>query len=302
MSASSVRPAISAESNVPARTIVQAIHAGATCLAGVEVEDPRLEAELLLRHTLGVSREKLYTLLREPLLVRDAQVYDALLTRRKAHEPTPYIMGHREFYGLEFACTPAALIPRQETELLVETALEWLQRGRREGSPTLVADIGTGTGAIAVSLAVRAPNIRVVAGDRSADALALARQNAASHGVTERIEFVQSDLLSQIEGSFDLILANLPYVPSRTYATLAPEIRDHEPKIALDAGRRGTAVIDSLLVQAPQYLREHGALLAEHAWNQGRALRRAADAAFPNARVETLCDFAGHERALFVQT
>ncbi len=283
-------------------TIAQTLHAGAARLRAAGIEDAQIEAELLLRQALGLSRERLYTNLREPFSAASAIVYDTLLTRRAVHEPTPYITGHREFYGLEFACTPAALIPRQETELLVETAIDWLRSRRTGDSPTLAADIGTGGGAIAVSLAVRVPSLRLVATDTSADALDLARHNADSHQVADRITFVDSDLLAKLNDALDLIVANLPYIPSQTYAELAPEIREHEPQVALDAGPRGTELIEALLAQASERMPGGGLLLAEHAWDQGQALRSAANAAFPDARIETLRDLAGHERVISVQT
>ncbi|MCH8073927.1 MAG: peptide chain release factor N(5)-glutamine methyltransferase, partial [Proteobacteria bacterium] len=219
------------------------------------VDDARLEAELLLRHALGVCREQLFVRLQEPMPAGIVEHYDALLTRRLAREPSAYITGHREFYGLDFACSPDALIPRPETELLVETAIAWTRRRAERNARTattldplpLLADIGTGCGAIAVALAVHLPGARIVASDTSSPALRLARQNAETHGVADRIDLIQMSLLSGLRGRFDLIVANLPYIPSRTYSKLPPEIREHEPPSALRAGRRGTALIEALL-------------------------------------------------------
>jgi release factor glutamine methyltransferase len=160
-------------------------------------------------------------------------------------------------------------------------------------------DVGTGNGAIAVALAVHRPTARIVAIDSSRQALALARCNAAANGVSRRIDFVQGELLTPLPGRFDLIVANLPYVPTRLYERLPPEIREHEPATALHAGRRGTALLEALLAQAR--LHPGGLLLAEHAWNQGRRLREAARAAFPTAAIETRRDLAARQRMLVVR-
>ena len=274
-------------------------------LRAAAIDDARLEAELLLRHALGLSREALLTRLREPLPADARTDFEALLRRRLAHEPTAYIVGHKEFYGLKLVCTPAALIPRPETELLVEEAIDWLQEHTsRPSTPDprpFVADVGTGNGAVAVALAVRVPEARIVATDTSRPALALARRNAKAHGVAERIAFLQGDLLTPLRGRFDLIVANLPYVPTRLYRKLPPELRQHEPEAALHAGGRGTALIEALLARAPALLQPGGLLLAEHAWNQGQRLREAARAAFPHSAIETKRDLAGRQRLLVVR-
>ena len=279
-------------------TLAETLREASTRLLKVGVDDPRLEAEVLLCHALGVERETLFARLQEPLRLELQALYEALVYRRLEHEPTAYIIGHKEFFGLDFACSPAALIPRPETELLVETAIEQL----RERGPVLAVDLGTGSGAIAVSLATHLPQARVVATDISAAALALARRNALAHCVASRIEFVHGSLLKPLLRRFDLIAANLPYIPSRTYNALPPEIRGHEPEAALRAGRRGTAMIEAMLAQAFDRLAPGGLLLAEHGWNQGRRLREAAANHFPTAAIETRRDLAGLERLLVVRT
>lgn len=269
-------------------------------LAGIE--DARLEAELLLGHTLGITRSSLLARLHDHLPQPDRIAFAALLQRRVAHEPTSYIVGQREFYGLTLACTPAAIIPRPETEMLVEDAITWAERQRSGKRRVHIADVGSGSGAIAIAVAVHIRQARVIAIDASRQALALTLQNAESHGVGGRIDGVCGSMLTPARGPFDIIVANLPYIPTRTYKRLPPEIREHEPRQGLDAGRRGTAVIEELLVQAPDHLRPGGLLLAEHAWNQGRHLREAARTSFPTANIETRRDFAGRERMLVVQT
>jgi release factor glutamine methyltransferase len=271
------------------------------------IEDAALEAEILLAHTLGLTRTQLLAHLREPLDSASLCRFDALLARRLQHEPFAYITGRREFYGLDLLCSPAALIPRPETELLVELALDWL--GGAAAETPLVVDVGTGTGALALAIATTAPHARVIAIDISRAALELATRNAARVGVADRVSFVQGSLLSPLRTPADVIVANLPYISDGVYATLAPEVRDHEPQGALRAGPRGTEPIEALLAQAcpepveglPTLLAPGGLLLAEHAWDQAEALRRAARAAFPHAHVETKRDLAGLERVLMVE-
>ncbi|MCH7578980.1 MAG: peptide chain release factor N(5)-glutamine methyltransferase [Chloroflexi bacterium] len=283
-------------------TLAEALHEAATRLLKAGIDDPRLEAEVLLRHALGVDREELFARLQEPLALELQALYEALVDRRLEHEPTAYIIGHKEFFGLDFACSPAALIPRPETELLVETAIEWV-RGRGSRVKDLRAvDVGSGSGVIAVSLATHLPQARVIATDISDKALALGRRNALAHCVASQIEFVRGSLLEHLSGRFDLIAANLPYIPSQTYNSLPPGIREHEPEAALRAGRRGTALIEAMLAQAVDHLAPGGVLLAEHAWNQGRRLREAATGHFPTADIETRRDLAGLERLLVVRT
>ena len=280
-------------------TLIEALRDAESRLHDADIEDARLEAEMLLCHALSLTREALFARLREPLWPGAYTAFESLLRRRLDHEPTAYIVGHKEFYGLSFACAPPALIPRTETELLVEAALSWVEgRGAGVAEPTVV-DVGTGGGAIAVALTVYSPTARIVAIDPSPQALELARCNAAANSVSGRIDFVQGELLTPLPGRFDLIVANLPYVPTRLYEKLPPEIREHEPAAALHAGRRGTALIEALLVQAR--LHPGGLLLAEHAWNQGRRLREAARAAFPAAAIETRRDLAGRQRMLVVR-
>jgi release factor glutamine methyltransferase len=244
----------------------------------------------------------LFARLQEALRPELQAKYESLVDRRLAHEPTAYLIGHKEFFGLDFQCSSTTLIPRPETELLVETAIEW---GKGQGSRVeelSIVDVGTGSGVVAVSLAKHLPQALIVATDISADALTVAKRNALAHCVTNRITFVCGSLLEALTGRFDLIVANLPYIPTQTYNTLPPEIREHEPEVALRAGRRGTVLIEAMLAQAGDHLAPGGMLLAEHAWNQGRVLRDAAANHFPTADIETRRDLAGLERLLVVRT
>ncbi|MCH8993885.1 MAG: peptide chain release factor N(5)-glutamine methyltransferase [Chloroflexi bacterium] len=284
-------------------TTAEALRDAQARLSAAGIDDARLEADVLLSHALRLPRSTLLARLRETPNPDGQATFEALLRRRLGHEPTAYIIGCKEFYGLELACTPAALIPRPETELLVEYALGRLRGPKptpQDPRPSII-DVGTGNGAIAVALAAHLPSARIVAIDTSRAALTLARRNAEAHAVADQIAFVQGSLLAPLRGRFDLIVANLPYIPSRTYATLPPEIREHEPTAALHAGRRGTALIGALLAQAASYLQPDGLLLAEHAWNQGSQLREAALAALPSGTIETKRDLAGRERMLVVE-
>lgn len=283
-------------------TLAEALREASSRLLKAGIEDARLEAEVLLRHTLGMEREQLFARLQEPLRMELQNSYEAFVDRRLGHEPMAYIVEHQEFFGLDFACSPAALIPRPETELLVETAIEWVAGQGSRFNELRVVDIGSGSGVIAVSLATHLPQARIIATDVSANALALARRNAVAHCVVSQIDFVRGSLFEPLAGRFDLIAANLPYIPSRTYNALPPELREHEPEAALRAGRRGTALIETLLAQAIDHLAPGGLLLAEHAWNQGRSLRAAAADHFPTADIETRRDLAGLERLLVVRT
>jgi release factor glutamine methyltransferase len=204
----------------------------------------------------------------------------------------PYLLGHWEFYGLDFMVSPSALIPRPETELLVEQALAWLrQRPQRR----LVADVGTGCGCIAVTLATHLPGLRVIASDLSFAALKLARANSRKLVVEQRISFIQCDLLAPFN-KFDLIAANLPYIPS-SELELLPVAR-REPRLALDGGPDGLETIRRLLQQALTRLAAGGLLLLEIEASQGSAALALAQAAFPYAQIQLLSDLAGQDRLI----
>src|SRR3990172_8973185 len=233
-------------------TLREALHRGSQALAEAASEEAALEADLLLAHALGTDRTHLYQRLPDDLPPDAATAFDALLRRRLAHEPTAYIVGHREFFGLEFEVTPAAIIPRPETETLVELVLAFCA-SRTAGDRLRIADVGVGCGAIAVALAVSLPQAEILAVDLSADALALARRNAGRHAVAERIDFREGDLLAPlaahpepVEGPepkpggrrdssrrVDVLAANLPYVRTTDFEASPPEIREHEPRLPL---------------------------------------------------------------------
>jgi release factor glutamine methyltransferase len=227
-------------------------------------DSPRLDAEVLLADALQCQRIDLYTRFDEQPGEPARNAFRELVRRRGEGAPVAYLVGHREFYSLSFRVTPDVLIPRPETELLVVAALD-LGKQRAGGAEFTVCDVGTGSGIIAVCLAKHLPGCRVTAVDISPAALAVARENAAAHGVQDRIEFLESDLLAAIPADrrFDLIASNPPYVSEAEIKTLAPDVRDYEPRQALVAGRQGTEVIEALLPQAAERLNPGGHLLIE---------------------------------------
>jgi len=278
--------------------LAQALHEATEALRAPGIEDARLEAEVLLRHTLHLDRAHLYARLQEDLSAEGQVSFHSLVARRLAHEPTAYIIGQREFYGLDLETTPAALIPRPETELLVEEAIARAGRFERP----LIVDVGTGNGAIAVALAVHLPQASLVAVDLSREALALAVRNAGRHGVKNRISFLQADLLAPLARRADIIVANLPYVSSGDWEALPPEIREHEPRAALDGGSDGLREIERLLGQASSRLRPRGSLLVELAPPQAAPALALAHRCFPGAAARILPDAAGLDRVLAIDT
>jgi len=252
---------------------------------------------MILADALQKPRE--WLLAHPDALIPEFQKHQAelLLHLYLAGDPLPYILQRQEFFGLTFRVTPDVLIPRPETELLVEFALSWL---KSHPTGNTVADIGTGSGCIAVSLAVNSPNINLLAVDSSLPALEVAKFNARHHQVVDRIQFIQSDLLSAICTKFDLICANLPYIPSKTLAQLA--VARHEPLSALDGGPDGLRLIAALLTQAKNQVKPGGLILLEIESTQGISALALAQSQFLDADIQVLPDLAGHPRLLTIQT
>ena len=235
------------------------------------IDSPRLEAEILLACALGIRRIDLYV--RHDQIVDDAgrARFRDMVRRRQEGCPTAHIVGKKEFYSLDFAVSPATLIPRPDTELLVDEAL----RQAKPLTDPLIADIGTGTGCVAVALAHRLPKARIVAVDISPEALETARGNATSLGVADRVDFRLGDLLAPLAGLRpDLIVSNPPYIPTKDIAGLDPGVRDHEPTLALDGGPDGLRVIERLAEQALSLLAPGGKLLVEIGAGQEEGARR----------------------------
>ena len=260
--------------------------------------DAEIEAEVLLRHTLGLDRAEYFAALSEPVPSKSVATADGYTNRRAEGEPLAYITGRREFYGLEFAVDERVLVPRQETELLVDLALEAC--APRGGERIVVADVGTGSGAIAVVLASKLSRAVVYAMDASPGPLEVASANAERNGVRERVRLLQGDLLGPLPELADVIVSNPPYIPTEGLSGLPREVR-REPAVALDGGPDGTTVISRLLEQAPSFLKPCGALFMEMAPEQSAAVTRMAKRYFPNARTEAVRDASGQNRVLSVQ-
>jgi release factor glutamine methyltransferase len=236
--------------------------------AGLSPEDASLDAEVLARHALDWDRTSLLTRLQEPAPEGFVARFEALVARRARREPLAYVVGHREFWGLEFEVTHDVLIPRPETEVLVEEALAFT----RFRPPRLVIDVGTGSGCVAVALARDLTTTRFIATDISDRALAVARRNAFAHSVAERIEFRHSDLLTGIVARADLIVSNPPYVADRDRGSLPPEVIRFEPHGALFGGYDGLAVHRRLMEDAPRALANDGRLIVELGYDQQPAV------------------------------
>ena len=286
-------------------TVASALMSARTRLKDGGVEDFELEAEVLLRHAMAVDRAHLYQNMNAPIAEETLTLLYRLVRRRLSHEPTAYITGHREFFGLDFLVNRDVLIPRPETETLVEASIELvhaLQEG--ESGPAvpfapLIADIGTGSGAVAVSLAVNLPTARLQAVDLSPGALAVARENAVRHGVAGRIEFLEGNLLEPLTAPVHLIAANLPYVKTEDWRALPPELRIHEPRPALDGGEDGLDLIRRLLEAAPRYLLAGGALCLEFGVGQQNPLLALARGSFASVTIRP--DLAGRPRVLIAR-
>jgi release factor glutamine methyltransferase len=232
-----------------------------------EIESPRLSAEILLAHQLKLSRVKLYLNFDQPLHDKEIEGYRLLIKRRLNREPIQYITGVQEFWSLDFTVGPQVMVPRPETELLVEHTLA-LCRGERvaEGACARIHDLGTGCGAIAVAIARELEGVALWASDISQEALDMARRNAKRHGVEGRIEFLLSNLWQGFPSqapTFDIIVSNPPYIDSEAFPKLPPEVRNYEPKQALDGGEEGMFYIRNIIEEAPRRLKPGGWILLE---------------------------------------
>lgn len=276
--------------------IGELLHDAVSGLRAASGDDARLEADVLLAHVLRTDRAHLLARLDDAVGDDARATFDALLARRVAHEPLAYIVGHREFYGIEFLCGPGVLIPRPETEMLVEMALDEV-RGR---IAMRIGDVGTGSGAIAVAIAADAPAVRVTAIDASQAALAMARRNVERAGVETRVDLRAGDLLGG-QGVFDVIVANLPYVSATEWGLLQPEIREYEPREALVAGPAGTEAIARLLEAAPAHLAPGAILAVEMGATQGPYLLAVARQCFREGQACVKKDLAGLDRVLVVR-
>jgi release factor glutamine methyltransferase len=262
-------------------TLSEAIAEGAARLEQSAVAEARRTAGVLLCHVLGIERTHLLTRSDEPINEATYEIYLRLIHRSAEGEPLQYITGRQEFYGLDFIVTPDVLIPRPETEFLVERVLKLIEESR-DASP-LIVDVGTGSGCIAVSVAVHAPQARMIATDVSRAALDIAIKNAEKHGVRDRIEFLAGDLLTplmgrDLEGAIDIIASNPPYVNAGSVDDLQTEVRDWEPHAALFGGPEGLDFYRRLFGRAIEYLEPRGFMVIEIGYDQFDAISELSDA------------------------
>jgi len=261
------------------------------------IEAPRSEAEILLAHALGLRRIDIYLNHDQPLVAEELTRFKALIKRRLAREPLAYITGTREFWSLELAVDPAVLIPRPETECLVEAVLPFLDRP--DGSPRQVLDMGTGSGAITIALAHEHPEHRYVGMDRSPAALVIARQNARTHRVDHCIQWFCGDwdaALAPGGRGFDLIVANPPYIRRGDLVTLQPEIRLHEPRLALDGDEDGLLCLRRIIASAQRYLRPGGRLALEMGCDQAAAVQSITREVGGYIAIRIVQDYSGLDR------
>lgn len=276
----------------------EALAGGRSRLAAAGLEQPHLEAQLLLGHAAGMDRVGLFTRGHETLAAPVQERFRILLAARARRVPLAYLTGEREFWSLRFAVDPHVLIPRPETETLVAAALDRLAPGAK------LVDIGTGSGAVIIAVAREMGRGRWWATDRSPEALAVARVNAATHGLAGRITFACGDLCAPLageEGSFDAMVSNPPYIPSADLEGLQPEVRDHEPRLALDGGANGLDILTRLVREAPRFLKSRGWLLVEIGAGQAEDVRALAHGTGAYGALDTCRDLAGHERVIAAQ-
>jgi release factor glutamine methyltransferase len=258
--------------------------------------DPCLDAQILLMHELSKTKTWVLSHQEDELNSVNIASLNKMVWRARNGEPIPYIIGHWEFYGLDFLVTPDVLIPRPETELLVEKAIEWLKKYKVQKT---VLDLGTGSGCIAIALAVSIPYISVTGVDSSTNALDIARKNSIRHHVDKRIQFLASDIFSSVKDKFNVICANLPYIPSSQLGFLP--VSKFEPRTALDGGEDGLSIILVFLNEAARFLDIPGLLLCEYGAGQEDSVKKMAEMSFPDATIETFLDLQGVSRVLSIK-
>lgn len=285
-------------------TLAEIIKNAATRFAAAGISTARLDAEVLLSHSINKDRAWLITHSHDALDDASHDRFQAAVNRRASREPIQYIVGTREFWGLDFIVTPDVLIPRPETELLVETSIKLARKLQRE--PVTIIDLCTGSGCIAVSLAKELPEALIIGVDISTKALAMAKENASKHGVLRQVQFFEGDLFQPLEqlglkGKVDIIISNPPYVPTGLLGYLDPEVKNYEPQTALVAGPHGTELHQRIIEASAAYLRRHGSLLMEMGIGQGEMLLdmlRVSDSFISPAIFK---DLAGIDRAIMAR-
>ena len=278
----------------------EALRSATQTLHRAGIADASIEAELLLGYVLGMSKTQMYTKPERSLTSVETKRLWHLVRRRLDYEPAAYILGHCEFYGIDFYIDHHTFIPRPETELLVEKAVELAQRISHQGEQITIADIGTGCGAIAVSLALALPQVKIYATDVSAAALQVAEINCRRHGVNSQVKLLQGNLLESLPQPVDMIVANLPYIKNCEFGDLSPEIRDYEPTMALAGGEDGLDRIKQMLGQMPGKLSYGACFLLEIGQGQGEMVTSLIKSYFPEVSIELISDLGGIERVVKV--
>jgi release factor glutamine methyltransferase len=284
-------------------TLIEAVNRASAKLIAAGISNARLDVEVLLSHIFMRDRAWVITHPDEALDETKLSFFEAAVNRRARREPLQYITGKQEFWGLEFNVTPDVLIPRPETELLVESTLKIIQTASRA---ITIVDLCAGSGCIAVSLAKEIDIVRIFATDASGRALAIAKRNARSHNVSDRIRFLEGDLFGPLEelnihGMVDLIVSNPPYVRSGDLPELQPEVRDFEPELALIAGPEGTEIQQRIIYTAPEFLRRGGSLIMEMGQGQSDSLVEIVNDSCQYNNPEILKDLAGIERVIIAE-
>ncbi len=281
-------------------TVAQAYHLGIRYLEEHQVESPRFISELLLRTVLGWDRTRLFTRFHDPLPLEAAQRFAAWLKQRREGTPVQYLLGEQEFFGRSFQVNPSVLIPRPETEILVETVLREADR-IWQGKPVTAVDLGTGSGAIAVTLAAERPDWDVIAVDRSPTALKVAQHNGEKNGTTDHIRWMQGDWLDPLRKlhiQVDLVVSNPPYIPAGEIPHLDAEVRNHEPWMALDGGPDGLAPYRIIVKGIPAVLKNPGLVVFEVGEDQSEAVGKMLAKTFAGAQIFFASDLAGRPRVV----
>ena len=269
------------------------------------LQHPRLEAQVLLGHVLEVERATLYTYPNRQLTTEQEQRFNALLARRAQGEPVAYLTGHKEFYSLDFLVDSRVLIPRPETEHLVDEALKVIQNRLQAGQQPIVADIGTGSGIIPITLAVQEPRLPYLyACDISSAALQVAHLNCQLHHVEQRVRLLQGNLLDPLPEPVDVLTANLPYVGTDEMSMLDTDVRDYEPHLALFSGPQGLDLLQRFLLDAqqPGKLKPGATLLLEIGYQQREPLTQLLQKIWPSASFRFMQDYGGYDRLLCINT
>ena len=292
--------------------IGRALLAATRRLREAEIDSPELDASVLLCSVLGVNKAWLYAHPTRSLTEAEIAQYEELVRRRMRHEPVAYLVGYKPFYGLDITVDNRVLIPRPETEMLVERALAHAQMLAAEGQRPVIADVGTGSGAIAVALAVNAPEATVYATDVSAACIEVSEKNIWRYGVGEQVHLVPGSLLDNVPEPVDIVVANLPYVATPDLATLAPQVRNYEPILALDGGPDGCDVIRQLLASLATTaglarLKPGAVIFLEIGADEGALVRAAVHDLLPRhllpqAACSVLVDYAGLDRVVVITT